>query len=79
MHFLIDASLPRSAADLLRRLGDDATDARDAGMRNAPDDAIADFARRGLPAIDNVYDCVLRSQDFLSDTKFVAALGRDCG
>jgi len=44
MHFLIDASLPRSAADLLRRLGHDATDVRYAGMRDAPDDAIADYA-----------------------------------
>jgi len=46
MHFLIDASLPRSAADLLRRLGHDATDVRDAGMRDTPDNTIADYARR---------------------------------
>jgi len=46
MQFLIDASLPRSAADLLRRLGHDATDVRDAGMRDAPDNAIADYAKR---------------------------------
>lgn len=46
MHFLIDASLPRSAADLLRRFGHDATDVRDVGMRDAPDNAIADYARR---------------------------------
>ena len=46
MHFLIDASLPRSAAVLLRKLGHDATDVRDAGMRDAPDDAIAAYAKR---------------------------------
>jgi predicted nuclease of predicted toxin-antitoxin system len=46
MHFLIDASLPRSAAILLRQLGHDATDVRDAGMGDAPDDGIAEYARR---------------------------------
>lgn len=45
MHFLIDASLPRSAAVLLRRLGYEATDVRDAGMRDAPDDTIAEYAK----------------------------------
>ena len=46
MHFRIDASLPRSAAVLLRKLGHDATDVRDAGMRDGPDDAIAAYAKR---------------------------------
>jgi len=46
MHFLIDASLPRSAATLLRDLGHEATDVRDAGMRDAADDTIAAYARR---------------------------------
>ena len=46
MHFLIDASLPRTVASLLRQLGHEATDVRDAGMRDAPDDAIAEYATR---------------------------------
>ena len=46
MHFLIDTSLPRSAAVLLSKLGHDATDVRDAGMRDAPDDTIAAYAKR---------------------------------
>jgi predicted nuclease of predicted toxin-antitoxin system len=45
MHFLNDASLPRSAAVLLRRLGHGATDIRDAGMRDAPDGTIAAYAK----------------------------------
>ena len=36
MHFLIDASLPRSAGTVLRQLGHEATDVRDVGMRDAP-------------------------------------------
>jgi predicted nuclease of predicted toxin-antitoxin system len=46
MHFLIDASLPRAAATLLRELGHEATDVRDAGMGDAADDTIAAYARR---------------------------------
>ena len=46
MHFLIDASLPRAAAIMLRELGHEATDVRDAGMRDAADDTIARYARR---------------------------------
>lgn len=46
MHFLIDASLPRAAAILLRELGHEATDVRDAGMSDAADDTIAAYARR---------------------------------
>ena len=45
MHFLIDANLPRSAAVMLRQLGHDATDVRDAGMRDAPDDVIGGYAK----------------------------------
>ena len=52
MHFLIDASLPRSAGAVLRQLGHEATDVRDAGMRDAPDDIIISEAgsARGAPA-----------------------------
>jgi hypothetical protein len=32
MRFLVDASLPRSAAPMLRRLGHEAVDVRDIGM-----------------------------------------------
>lgn len=51
MHFLIDASLPRSAAVALRQLGHVATDVRDAGMRDAPDKAIAAYAEHNRLAL----------------------------
>jgi predicted nuclease of predicted toxin-antitoxin system len=41
MRFLVDSSLPRSAAALLRQMGHEAVDARDVGMRSAPDDIVA--------------------------------------
>jgi predicted nuclease of predicted toxin-antitoxin system len=44
-HFLIDASLPRAVADLLRARGHEATDVRDIGFGAAPDGSIADHAR----------------------------------
>lgn len=46
MRFLVDASLPRSAAISLQRLGHDAVDVRDVGMRSATDGVIASHARR---------------------------------
>jgi predicted nuclease of predicted toxin-antitoxin system len=49
MYFLIDASLPRSAGAVLRQLGHEATDVRDVGMRDAPDDIIAAYARDSHP------------------------------
>ncbi len=45
MNFLIDASVPRSAGTVLRELGHEATDVRDVGMRDAPDDIIAAYAK----------------------------------
>ena len=45
MRFLVDASLPRSAALSLRGMGHEAVDVRDIGMRGAPDDAIAAHVR----------------------------------
>ena len=51
MRFLVDASLPRSAADALRKLGHEAMDVRDVGMRGAADDVIAEHARRNQLAL----------------------------
>src|SRR5712691_4595815 len=51
MRFLIDASLPRSAAVLLQQMGHDAVDARDVGMRSATDDVVAAHARRNQQAL----------------------------
>jgi predicted nuclease of predicted toxin-antitoxin system len=58
MHFLIDASVPRSAGAVLKQLGHEATDVRDVGMRHAPDDTIASYAR------DNHLVLVTRDFDF---------------
>lgn len=43
-HFLVDASLPRPTADVIRNLGYFATDVRDIGLRHAPDHQIARYA-----------------------------------
>ena len=43
--FLIDASLPRATADLIRAEGHDATDVRDVGLGTAADQTIAAYAR----------------------------------
>ena len=51
MRFLVDASLPRSAAAVLRELGHEAIDVRDIGLRGATDDVIADHARRNQLAL----------------------------
>lgn len=51
MRFLVDASLPRSAAAVLLELGHEAVDVRDVGLRAATDDVIADHARRNQQAI----------------------------
>lgn len=45
MRFFIDASLPRSTADVLRAEGHEAVDARELGMAAAPDSDIAAHAR----------------------------------
>lgn len=44
-HFLIDASLPRAVADVRRNRGHEATDARDIGLRSAPERTIAGHAK----------------------------------
>ena len=51
MRFLLDASLPRSAGAMLPRFGPEATDVRDLGLRNAPDDVIAAHAQRNQLAL----------------------------
>ncbi|NTU63375.1 MAG: DUF5615 family PIN-like protein [Chloroflexi bacterium] len=45
MHFLIDADLPRSLAEIIRQRGHDVTDVRDIGLRSAKDPVIARYAR----------------------------------
>ncbi len=57
-HFLVDASLPRPTADLIRALGHVATDVRDIGMTAATDREIADHAR------GNQLSIITRDQDF---------------
>ncbi len=46
MRFLLDADLPRSASDTVRRHGHEATDVRDIGLRDAKDAVIARYAQR---------------------------------
>jgi predicted nuclease of predicted toxin-antitoxin system len=43
--FLVDASLPRAAGDVIRAHGHQATDVRDIGLGTASDQDIADHAR----------------------------------
>jgi len=45
MRFLIDADLPRSSGDVVRRHGHEAVDVRDVGLRVAKDPQIAHYAR----------------------------------
>jgi predicted nuclease of predicted toxin-antitoxin system len=45
VHFLIDASMPRSTAPLVRSRGHDATDVRDIGLGSAPDQDIGAHAQ----------------------------------
>lgn len=47
VHFLVDASLPRAAALLIRASGHQATDVRDIGLGAADDRQIADHAKTG--------------------------------
>lgn len=51
MRFLVDASLPRSAAPVLRELGHEAIDVRDIGLRGASDEVIASHASREAVAL----------------------------
>jgi len=63
MHFLIDASLPRSTAELIRRAGHRATDVRDVGSTLAADQQIAEYARA------NAYTVITADFDF-ADIRF---------
>ena len=45
MRFLIDADLPRSVGDVIRRRGHEAIDVRDVGLRDAKDWQIARYAQ----------------------------------
>jgi len=57
MRFLIDADLPRSTADLLRRYNHEATDVRDIGLGGAKDKEIAAYARsEGLCLLTGDFD-----------------------
>lgn len=62
MRFLLDASLPRSAAGVLQRHGHDVTDVRDIGLGTAADASIAAHAR------DTQSTLVTRDFDF-ADTR----------
>lgn len=46
MRFLLDADLPRSAAETIHRHGHEVVDVRDVGLRDAEDQDIAAYARR---------------------------------
>ena len=46
MTFLVDADLPRSAADVVRRHGYNAVDVRDIGLRHADARVMASHAQR---------------------------------
>jgi predicted nuclease of predicted toxin-antitoxin system len=51
MRFLIDANMPRSAAELLERYDHEAVDVRDIGMGGAADAAIAVYAQQNRLAL----------------------------
>jgi predicted nuclease of predicted toxin-antitoxin system len=70
MHFLVDASVPRSSTLLLRQLGHDATDVRDVGMRAAADNTIAEYAKRNQLAL------VTRDFDFADIRNYPPGLYR---
>ena len=57
-HFLVDASLPRSTAELIQSQGHLATDIRDIGLGSAADQAVAEHARA------NKLCLLTRDQDF---------------
>ena len=46
MRFLIDANMPRSTAELLKRYNHEAVDVRDIGMGSAADSDIAAYAQQ---------------------------------
>lgn len=57
MRFLIDADLPRSAGEVVRRHGHEAVDARDIGLGSAKDPVIARYAQaQGLCLLSGDFD-----------------------
>jgi predicted nuclease of predicted toxin-antitoxin system len=58
LHFLVDASLPRAVADVIRAAGHGATDVRDIGLGNADDSVIARHAK------DHGFALISRDGDF---------------
>jgi len=57
VRFLIDADLPRSSVQIIRRYGHEATDVRDIGMGASKDEAIARYAQQeGLCLITGDFD-----------------------
>lgn len=57
MRFLIDANMPRSAAELLKRYNHEAVDVRDIGMGAAADSDIAIYAQqKGLAVVTRDFD-----------------------
>ncbi len=62
MRFLIDADLPRSTKDLLRRYGHEGIDCRDVGLGSASDTHIAQYAQ------DNAL-CILTGDADFSDIR----------
>jgi predicted nuclease of predicted toxin-antitoxin system len=57
MRFVIDANMPRSAAELLRRYNHEAVDVRDIGMGGAADSDIAIYAQQnGLAVVKRDFD-----------------------
>jgi predicted nuclease of predicted toxin-antitoxin system len=63
MRFLIDANMPRSTAELLRRCGHEALDVREIGMGGAADNQIAAYAQQNR--------LVLVTRDFDRDSGFL--------
>jgi len=51
MRFLIDANMPRSAAELLKRYSHEALDVREIGMGGAADSDISEYAQQNGLAI----------------------------
>ncbi len=58
VHFLVDASMPRATAELIRTFGHQATDVRDIELGSAADAVIARHARENRLCI------VTRDRDF---------------
>ena len=57
MRFLIDANMPRSAAELIKRYDHEAVDVRDIGMGGAADADIALYAQQnGLAVVTRDFD-----------------------